>query len=408
MLSERVCRLLTAYVDGELSPAEEQAVQRLLQESAEARTLYEQLRRDADLLRRLPPRRPPRDFPQQVLRTITDRKLHPAKHSGLWRSGPTIPAWVGLGTAAAVLLVVGLSSYFYFASSRPEDKSLSAVGLGHKTASSPEAPPNSTPPPFRTATAAASSQPSVPTPLEKLPRAATAKEVHTSKATPPTSPSAPSAKPGPPEPSILTGEIGPEDFPIPKVETGTILSLPLRDLDQEKTRQRLQDKLDSNSAFRLELFCLDHVHALEHLQRVLGSRGLHLLVDPSLKNQRVKTNLLVYAENVKPQAWASALEQLGSDDRKAEARKRSEGQFGKLVILPMTEADQKKLVPVLGFDPTHFPPPRPNTPLGVDIHQPLAQETAGQITKSLAGQGTSRSAPGKPTHPSPEHLALVL
>ena len=53
MLPDRLCQLLTAYVDGELTVRRARAVQRLLERTPEARELLAQLRANAERLRAL-------------------------------------------------------------------------------------------------------------------------------------------------------------------------------------------------------------------------------------------------------------------------------------------------------------------------------------------------------------------
>src|SRR3984893_2193595 len=114
MLPDRYRELLTAYVDGELSTRQRKAVSRLLHRSEEARNLLEQLQQDADVLRGLPRLRLDRDLSSQVLLTIHQRRLHPGRHR-VTVPPPAFPAWTGLAAAAAVLFVIGVGSYMYFA-----------------------------------------------------------------------------------------------------------------------------------------------------------------------------------------------------------------------------------------------------------------------------------------------------
>src|SRR5689334_2153121 len=112
MLSDRLSQLLTAYIDGELSARQRKAVQRLLHRSAEARALVRQMEEDARLLRGLPRRKLGPDFAQRVLGTIADRPVQLSRRARLSRV-PAYPAWGVLAAAAAVLFVVGISTYLY-------------------------------------------------------------------------------------------------------------------------------------------------------------------------------------------------------------------------------------------------------------------------------------------------------
>src|SRR4051812_24287730 len=118
MLPDRVCQLLTAFVDGELSDRQREQVARVLEQSGEARAFLEQLQHDAGLVRDLPRVRPAEDLAPKVLHAIGARRLATAGPWARLAKSPTYSAWAALAAAAAVLLVVTLSTYFYFASSQ--------------------------------------------------------------------------------------------------------------------------------------------------------------------------------------------------------------------------------------------------------------------------------------------------
>ena len=113
MLSGRITRLLTAYVDGELDDPQREALRHWLRRSPEARELLRALQADADRLRSLPRRTLGPEFAQQVLQAIGSRQGESTRRSALTFPSP-VPVWLGLATAAGVLLGVGLGSYFYF------------------------------------------------------------------------------------------------------------------------------------------------------------------------------------------------------------------------------------------------------------------------------------------------------
>src|SRR5438128_10094060 len=113
MLPDRYCQLLTAYLDGALSPRERQIVDKLLEKSAEARKLLKDLEADAARLRRLPRHTLEPVFAADVLDEIQARGLRcdPATPvpSAVRRGGAGVrewPAWAGIVVAAAVLLMV--------------------------------------------------------------------------------------------------------------------------------------------------------------------------------------------------------------------------------------------------------------------------------------------------------------
>src|SRR5436190_16487692 len=114
--------LLSAAVDGELSPAEGKAAQRLLRESAEARALYAQLKADAERLKNLSRVAAPADLADNVMAAINDRAITPTPLPPSRRPAPkfnwsALPIWINLVTAAAVLIVISVGSYLYFTAS---------------------------------------------------------------------------------------------------------------------------------------------------------------------------------------------------------------------------------------------------------------------------------------------------
>ena len=137
MLPDHYRELLTAYVDGELTSRQRKAVSRLLHRSDEARKLLEQLQQDAEILRRLPRLHLDRDLSSQVLLTIHQRRLHPGRHR-LAAPPPAFPVWTGMAAAAAVLLVIGIGSYVYFAHSLPQDQPQDIASAGTESQSNSE------------------------------------------------------------------------------------------------------------------------------------------------------------------------------------------------------------------------------------------------------------------------------
>jgi len=116
MLPDRSLLLLTAYVDGELSSRQHRQVDRLLRRSPEARKLLRRLQGDTRRLQALSRPALPRDLSGEILQTIAERGC-PARPKVQPRAG--VPLWKGIASAAAILLVLGLVSYLYFASSTP-------------------------------------------------------------------------------------------------------------------------------------------------------------------------------------------------------------------------------------------------------------------------------------------------
>ena len=99
----RSSQLLSAYLDGELLPAEAAAVQDHLLECAPCRAAYEGLRITKDLLGQLPVAEPPAEFWVAVRRPPPTRAVAPVA----WWT-PTLQRGL-LGGVAAALVVLALA-----------------------------------------------------------------------------------------------------------------------------------------------------------------------------------------------------------------------------------------------------------------------------------------------------------
>lgn len=117
MLSDRHCQLLTAYVDGRLSQRHREEVQRLLEKSPAARVLLRQLQDNIQRLQDLPRHALGPEFAAQVMSRI-EVEQQPAPVPSVPSFEPSskplpLPNWIGLAVAAALLLAVTATSYFY-------------------------------------------------------------------------------------------------------------------------------------------------------------------------------------------------------------------------------------------------------------------------------------------------------
>jgi hypothetical protein len=391
MLSDRTYQLLTAYVDGELSARQRKAVQRLLHRSAEARTLLQQLRHDALALGQLPRHRLGADFPPRVIQAVRERGLPRPRLAEAPRPQPW-PAWAGISLAATVLFLVGLGSYAYFTLNRPGPAG-GEVAL-YKVHDVPPAPVKPDPDPGP-----------VSTPKKVQPPAKTTKPPDAPPSPPPVVKEAPKVKPAPPRPAP---EASPETtltLPVPEKEMfqpqAVEAVLPVIFRFGELDLTRLREEFRKDSGFRLEVPCRDSARALERLQAAFKGHGVALAVDPVAQARlkyKLRTNFVVYAEDLPPEQLAGILHQAGSEDKKADARHRA---FDGLVVTRLSKGDRQELSTLLGIDPRQVPESRP------DPRKPLSEKTAEQVTRALAKPpGTARAETGKPK--PAEHLAMVL
>lgn len=279
MVPERITQLLTAYVDGELSARQRKEVSRLLRKSSEARHLYHKIKGDSLILRRLPRKKPKIDLTDTVLGNIAAANLKiPIRPEAIpLPPGPpplpakTIPAWVVFAVAAAVLLIVGVGSYFFFAAGGAE--------IGHDLLAEPR--PALSPPCPNCQTV----ENSLPLPPDDCP-----KDVF--------------AYPNLKAPSFRAAQT-----PVPLILSSRDASLP-------SFTDEMQEELQKDDAFRCDLFHQDNARVFEQLKARLAEQGTELKIEPSLPSsleQGKKLNVAFYIEGLTPADLAKTFRQLASD-----------------------------------------------------------------------------------------------
>jgi hypothetical protein len=402
MLTHNCRDLLTAYVDGELTARQHRAVLRLLQRSADARDLLRQMQRDSEALRQLPIPRLERDLAAPVVRIIAERRLRPGSRRRIVeRPQPNFAAWAGFSAAAAALLLVALGSYLYFSMSLQGGAERDSVAKG-KAEPARQPVPEPAPPPapdLRT-----NPQPAVavkkPDP-ELVPTPAIAEAPGSNKT--------PDAIAAPSDPIA-----GMEMFKVAPVTQLQVVKL--TDLDQEPRRKQLLTDLAKQPAFRMESPVKDSIKAFDRLKAALTARGIGLVIDGTAQSRmtssarlaKIKTNFVLYVEDITPEELVQLFRDAAGEDRRAEKVKKGDTQLEALVINTMADADREELCKLLGVKGKKLPDP-PTGPLGVDIRKPISEKTGDDITKSLTGQGgLPRPESGKITGKPPERLALVM
>lgn len=401
MLADRDRQLLTAYVDGELTDRQRRHVARLLDGSDEARQLLHKLQEDSGKLRRLQSPALDDDLTVPVLRTIADRRLKPRRRVA-GRRPVFYPAWAGFAAAAALLLVIAGASFFFFAHALPEDSRRVAQDPQRPSATPPEVKKPAEPDRVAKAPKGKTKADEPPRSDNPLPRPAD------EGVQPPGDKSATPEAPG--EPVVTAPSM--EMFKLETADVALPVTVKLRELEQEASRQKLLGELRQDTAFRLELPCKDGTRAFERFEAVWKARGNALLVDSvalaRTKQPKAKTNYVLVAEDLTPDELLQVIRQLAAEDKKGEAKKPPDVQFDALVLTRMTRRDHKELSDLLGVDLTHVPP-KAAGPLGTDPAKPLPDATADLVAKALAGEGgVPRPEPGKPAARPPEHQALAL
>jgi hypothetical protein len=376
MLPERICRMLTAYVDGELSDGQRKTVLSLLRRSAKARDLLRRLQSDADCLRHLPRPILGRDVSAQVVKMLDARQAWPSGRR-LWASAPGRPAWLGLAAAAAVLLAVGVGSFLYLSGGKPEEAAPSlAVAVPHPQ---PELQPGSNhdPEPI------GDGEPEGAGSAEKttLPMALQEEQLGPPRAEKPISPPAPpTPKKDPPPP--FGSEIEEAPTKLRSADLDVPLMRQVRELDQQKRRQELEDELHKGKPRRLDLMCQDSGVAMERLQTAFAKQGIVLKMDQDAENHlklRLKADYALVIDRIAPDEVLAIVLQLRGEDREAEKR-RGPVQFERFVFSAMNTEDHQSLIQLLGSDPT----------------------------APTKGQGGARPEAGKSVARAAERMALVV
>jgi hypothetical protein len=409
MLPERYRQLLTAFVDGELSPRQRRALNKLLKRSAEARALLERLQADSQELRALAPAPLQQDLSDSVLTLIAQRRIPPPKPRVATLPPTPAPAgaWWPLIAAAALLLAVGAGSYLFFAFSFE---------------------------PARPAGSGAKDRPKPPA-KEDGPEAPDSKEVAEKKP-----PERPAEKPPAPEnppmkgpaPLVKPDPRKPADDPLPSAPSADPITAPsadlfdlkkvdaalpsivkLHQLDSDAKRQALLNEFKKAPAFRAELPCGNGTKALERLQAACKAEKVGLVVEKvaqeRLKHTSSKTSYVLYFENLTPEELARLFQRLAAEDRMAEPQKQPEPQLDALVVTPLAQPDRDQLAKLLGVEAAALNPKaaenstaKPAEPSGlvVSFHPVRPNAGAAEVKRFL----DTRKAP----RPGTLQLLLVL
>lgn len=404
MLNDRQLQLLTARVDGELTDGQRRQVERLLEQSDEARALLAKLEQDAARLRALPCPVFSGDLTGPILQKIAAHRP-PAVRPRVLSRPAAFPAWAGVAAAACVLAVIGTGTFFYLSHAlTPDEDQTNVVARGGDRQKEPTPPEQKQP---------EEKEPddTIPEPTPSPPRPPQPKQapygVDRQPENPPVQPDNPLPR-VPQTPVFGSGSGDVAQLNIVTVHTPTVLKV--RELDQAVVRGRMVEELRKDTAFRIELPCRNATKALERLQVAGKDHPLGFVVDPTatgrLKNPQWRTNFLVFLEDQTPEELTRLCQLLAAEDRKGASRKPPEVHLDRIVLARLNKSDRKELTDYLGADVFVPLPPRSVGPLGTDPRQPLPDLTANQVSQTLTGQGSPSSSKGV-VRP-PERSALVL
>jgi anti-sigma factor RsiW len=385
--------LLTAAVDGELTPSERKTVQRLLSESASARALYAQLQRDAARIKALPRVPAPHELVDNVMgvireRAITPTPLPPTRRPASRFDWSKVPIWANLATAASILILISIGSYAYFAASQDYKKRQEQGVAINDDSSAKNVDETANDPKRESADKKAlvekpklepAPEVIVHRPKELVPELGPVPRVHV-----------PDLQVGPPQDSP---EI--EPFDLNKIRVSKMFAL--HDLAQdEQQRKKLAAEMKKDELIRLDLFCQTTPKALDLVLNALRARGINVVTDGFVQDRLRKksaTELMIFTEALTPDEVVQLLAAIGADDQKSRA-----GEFETLVAAPFLPADLTRLGQLLGV-PNVLPKPAKGKE-AVDIRKPLPEGTANHVASVLGKMGS--------TQPKPEKIAVVV
>jgi hypothetical protein len=343
MLSDQLWQLLSAYVDGELTNRQRRAVQRLLRRSAEARALLRQLQEDAARLRALPRPHLGGEFTARVVRAVRQRQEQGRRREVARQA--SFPVWAGFAAAAAVLLAVSLGSFFYFA--RPAHDGAAGDPLARADNPPRDSNPDPAPPPGANQDTAVAATPPGPPVKENDPPGPEKLDMPVVSGDKPKDPAAPA--------DVITQETplpGMEIFLPHVVKPPFALIEDVREIKADKLRKDFGEE----TALRVELPCADTARGFRRLQAALKDAlkdaGITLAIDPAAQNRldkpRLRSNYVIFVEDVTAEELAQVLARVGRDDKKAaEAKPKPDGQFSKMVANRLADSDLKELSAVL-------------------------------------------------------------
>jgi hypothetical protein len=341
MLPDRMSELLTAYVDGELTPSQREQVARLVQGSPTVQALLEKLESDSGKLRRLPQRKPDPELYAEVMAGIQQGQiLQPEFFSYVAGKRQPLPAWAraaaGAAIAASVLLLVGTGVYLMFFNTNGDGSGPSPV------VKQPAQPPEAN-------GLVKNQEKPKPLPVPKSPDPLIAR--------------------------LVEGTFSHFGKPVPP---GTRVAL--KDLFDQKGQAELRQDLQKQNGVYLDLPYKNSARAVEQLTKAFRGKGIEVLVDAKTRaglKKGEKGTFLVYAENVQPEELTFVLRQLGLDERQEVGGTIIKSQFDIALITALTLHDRALLSKLLGVE--------------VNDRQATEKETGGKKLVDKAGGPKSPS-----------------
>lgn len=333
MLPERLSRLVTGLVDGQLSVTEEKQARELLRRSGEARELFQQLKADAEQLAALPRLQLPAEFSEQVQASLPRRTIKVVERSQPSARRLSLRAAAIYAAAASLFLALGIayvqrpgpSIEPAQANLTPDSGSPDAPGGKPAFVAEQLAPPRPEPAPSVLVSGSSGTGAPRAEVLVKTPR---------------------------PESEVLGAPV-PNTKPFRVYDPKAPLILTMREIDQPNGQGRLSEELAQAKAWRLDVNCQESEVATVRLKRSLQEQGIQLLVDPDASDRQrlrfAKTAYTILIENVTPAECLGILTGLRKVDRDEQARSRTGNQFVDMKLIRQSPEDGRRLEDLFGI-----------------------------------------------------------
>lgn len=315
MLSDQVMQLLTAFVDGELSPRQREAVVRLLKESAEARELLRQLQENAHRIKQLPQHAVQPSLVDAVLQAIAQKQAQPKQPAPSRGARRRWLPYLAASLAASLLIgVIGI--LFWKAMTEPDVRPVD-IAKNPEREVKPEPKPELVP------------------------------------------------APTPKKPNPLLSDMIAETFrgfgaPLPIEKP---FAAAFRDFQKDVVAGELSRELNRDKALQLDITVKSNTVAMQRLKEVLKHRGISIVTDPAAekklqdKNQ-ARVEYLVFAENLTPDEMTKMMSELGETFVVGlkTSEKRVESPYKSVTVTPIAKDDRQRVAKLLGVAPSAIEP----------------------------------------------------
>ncbi len=348
MLSEKLLKLLTGFVDGELDSRQRKTVLKLLRKSPRARKLYNLFKEDSKRLSNLSETFLPNEFPVKVMQEIRQLGVPGTNNPNVATSSPTetrpnpqpcpasskfnFPTWMLVSLAACLFVAVTAVSYLFF-KNLGDQQVVEAVPLQEKAPLVEKVP----------------SQENVPLPDLK---------------------------------------------PIEKKDR---LRLTLKDLRKKPHREQLAKELRKETAFQVKLICHDKSQALDRLEKVFRQNSMKILVNPDDRKKFKKaTQVVLLAEDVMPYELSTILHQLGTEKNLANST------IHTFALNPLEQEQREEIAKTMGIDSNIL---KPAGKAGKAQHK---KPILDRPIIPVPGPGPKKAKPTPKKKPNPKKPAVLL